>query len=132
MFVFTLSYSDSVSASASPCTLLYTAPFGQPNPFPTQTRHYAESEFPLHFVPKTFHPLKNIERCIYFFPLRKVLVAIIFIAAFLRILLFFLFVEKKKKKNCSSVNEPHTVECFRAFCFIKHRISNCCNVKCRD
>jgi len=91
-------------------------------PTPLQTRHYAQTEFPLHFVPETtFHPLE-IARRIYlflFFPTPNFPSAVTILSrhdhfhttAFLRILLFL----RGKKKFCSSVNEPHTIRTLLRF-----------------
>lgn len=80
-------------------------PIGQPNPFPPthlRTHHYAESEFPLHFVPgTTFHPLKNREMYLFFyrvFPYSSLVVTIISIAT-ARVLADITLFQKKEKRE---------------------------------
>lgn len=54
-------------------TAAHTAPHRLDNqirflPTPLQTRHYAQTEFPLHFVPETtFHPFRNRETYLFIF-----------------------------------------------------------------
>lgn len=102
-------------------------------PIPLQTRHYAQTEFPLHFVPETtFHPFRNRETYLFIFifshpqfSLSQSAITILLhhdhfhTTAFLRILLFL-----RGRKNFVQVlmNPTPSSERF-AFCFIKHRIS---------
>jgi len=103
----------------------HTAPHHSDNqirflPTPLQTRHYAQTEFPLHFVPKTtFHPFRNRETYLFIFiflpppPIFPQPVSHHYTLASRSFsynsILADITLFKGKKKFCSSVNEPHTI-----------------------
>jgi hypothetical protein len=100
------------------------APIGQPNPFPpTRLRmhHYAESEFPLHFVSgTTFHPLKNREMYLFFsrvFPHSSLTVTIISIAT-ARVLADITLFQRKERTIFVRVLMNSTL--FECFCVLLH------------
>lgn len=89
-------------------------------PTPLQTRHYAQTEFPLHFVPETnFHPFRNRETYLFIFifshpqfSFSQSAITIYTLASrsfSYNSILADITLFKGKKKFCSSVNEPHTI-----------------------